>query len=208
MRIPFLAALAVALSCRAVSARPQNAEPCPDAKELERSFELTVVPAGGVPVVLKFEYSGCDAVPRNDLQAPYTERDYDAPGGFGLTIVTDDGRDFSDVLFSKGKTWLGRFGSIPNSDLVSGKVLKVSDQDKKLKDDPLLRGIPAGGSAIFAAVRACEKQMDRSLSGQTLFSETRLMFVTDSGAYFHYEACDICAATKICILLVCFQSQE
>jgi len=127
------AALAAAVdqARAAVAASPSKSIPsCPDAQALETPFTLTLSFASGRrPLTLDFEYEGCEEFGRNDLLPPYTERSYKGADGYGLTIVTNRDEARSEVLVSKGRDWVGRFGTVANADLLSGDPLEAGDVD-------------------------------------------------------------------------------
>lgn len=189
---------------------------CADAKELEMSFALTL--AGGRE--MEFSYAGCQEEGRNDYLPPYTERYYRGPDGYGLTIVTENGwgpgtnhdGTTSEVLVSKGKDYVGRYGEIANAKLVSGEIVSMD----QAQTSALLRGLPD-----YPELKACEAALDQPSSySKTVFRDGRkpylgydaarygeggatvmsLVLLTDTAAYYYSEPCDICADVDMCDL--------
>lgn len=193
------------------AAAPARDASCPDAKELETSFELRVISAKGRALDLHFDYKGCRTEGRNDYLPPYTERDYEARDGYGLTIVTDDGRSESEVLLAKGAEWIGRFGKQENAKLVSGEELPagevVVDQGGvQVKSSAMLRAT----DGVFAQTRVCDEgikklagysprnSLDKVSTGFT--PGPSLVLLTGSDAFYYHEDCDICAELDACDL--------
>lgn len=190
---------------------------CADARELETSFELTVTFANGMPArELHFTYAGCREAGRNDYQPPYTERDYTGDDGYALTIVTDDGDAESEVLLSKGKDWVGRFGKISNVSLTTGESHAAGDVTVKESWGPVAGKATIRDSAKpqYPQLAACEKA-DWSKTGTTAPARDAydkpatgwegrlgpsLVLLTKSAAYYYYESCDICADMVRCDL--------
>ena len=177
-------------------------------------FELTV--AGGRRMA--FSYADCREEPRNDYLLPYTERDYRGPDGYGLTMVTDDGAEVSEVLVSLGKDWVGDFGKLSNAELVFGESIAAGDISiGGSKSAAQLRGAPD-----YPQLKACEAALDRPGSYiKSVFRDERqkpymgydaaryaesspvvmsLVLLTDSAAYYYLESCDICADVDVCDL--------
>ena len=97
-----------------------QATSCADAKELEIPFVLSFAETAIRPVPLHFAYDGCDTMPRNDYQPPYTERSYKGEYGYTLKIVTDEGgvssvmtMGTSEVTLFKGESLVSNFGKLP-----------------------------------------------------------------------------------------------
>ena len=188
---------------------------CDDAKELETPLELTVTyPDGSLPLALRFEYAGCEWTPRNDYLPPYTERNYRAEDGYGLTIVTDEGRETSEVLLSKGTKWAGNFGQLSNAAIVSGDPVRVrltDHEDYKMKAGAA--SLRNAAKPLYARLKACETA-DWSLAssvgapvrsgGKPDMGFTRggpsLVLLTKTAAYYYHEDCDICAELTKCEL--------
>jgi hypothetical protein len=188
---------------------------CDDAKELETPLELTVTyPDGSLPLFLRFEYAGCEWTPRNDYLPPYTERSYRADDGYGLTIVTDDGRATSEVLLSKGSKWAGNFGGLSNAAIVSGDPVRVQltdHEDHKMKLGAA--SLRNAAKPLYPELKACEAA-DWSLAsgtGAPVRSSGRpdmgfsrggpsLVLLTKTAAYYYHEDCDICAELTKCEL--------
>ena len=189
---------------------------CADAKELETPFSLAITYADGrPPLELSFEYAGCDEVGRNDYLPPYTERSYKGADGYGLTIVTNDGAAQSDVLASKGKDWIGQFGSIANETLVSGDPIGAGDVSIKegaaerkgkavLRDaaKPLYPQLKKCESADWskAAVGAPSRDGGKPASGWEGRMGPSLVLLTKTAAFYYHEDCDICAEITKCEL--------
>lgn len=207
---------AVEQAREALAASPAKApKSCEDAQELETPLELTVTyPDGSLPLVLRFEYAGCEWTPRNDYLPPYTERSYRADDGYWLTIVTDDGRDASEVLLSKGKKWAGNFGGLSNAAIVSGDPVRVQLTDHE--DYKMKLGVASLRNAakpLYPELKACESA-DWSLAsgvgapvregGKPDMGFTRggpsLVLLTKTAAYYYHEDCDICAELTKCEL--------
>ncbi|HXS99054.1 MAG TPA: hypothetical protein VN915_00085 [Elusimicrobiota bacterium] len=198
------------------AARAQAPASCEDAKELETPLELTVTyPDGSLPLRLRFEYAGCGWEPRNDYLPPYTTRSYRAEDGYGLTIVTDDGRDVSEVLLSKGKAWAGNFGGLSNAAIVSGDPVRVQltdHEDYKMKAGvaelrnaakpayPELKACEAADWSLASGVGAPVR--DASGAPETGFTRggPSLVLLTKTAAYYYHEDCDICAELTKCEL--------
>lgn len=180
---------------------------CDDAKELETPFTLDFTPVDGGPKVsLRFTYAGCSWTPRNDYLPPYTERDYSAPGGYGLTLLTNDGEGRSEVLYSKGSAWLGRFGTQDNSALTSGNPVSITVTEGRavLRDaaKPLYPQLKACESADWsaAALSAPRRDADGGLPTGYSGPVPSLVLLTKTAAYYYHEDCDICAAVTRCDL--------
>ena len=208
-----LLAVSVALSCAAQAAYAVELETafaeqadsvraasskigkdCSEAKELETRFELKVTfPGGAQPLDISFTYSGCREEGRNDYLPPYTDRGYEGRDGYALTIVTEEGESKSEVLLSHDKEWF-RFGKIANASLVSGDLLTVG---KLLTGTATLRGVPRELSEKFPQLKACDAEASKLF---TYYGAGRLMLLTDAGAYYYHEDCDICAAIDVCDL--------
>ncbi len=194
-----------------LTAAARAAAACAGAAELETSFEMTVTFADGrKPVELKFEYAGCAAEGRNDYLPPYVTRSYKAQDGYALTVITDEGKTDSEVLLSKGKDWVGRFGSLANAKLVSGDSLAVGAVELKdsVKGSAVLRdsAIP-----VYPQLLPCEEALKKAFgvsmrdsAGKPLTGyssrEFSLVLLTKTDAYFYHEDCDICAEITKCAL--------
>jgi hypothetical protein len=204
------AALNAALSEARAAVAASPAKPitsCPDAKELETPFELTVTYADGrKPLALSFEYAGCEEVGRNDYLPPYTERSYKGADGYGLTIVTNDGEAGSDVLVSKGKDWVGRFGYQANAALVSGNPIAAGELGGKaaLRDS---------AKPLYPQLKTCETADWSKASGSGAPTRSggkpdmgfgrggpSLVLLTKTAAFYYHEDCDICAEVTKCEL--------
>ncbi|MDE2292742.1 MAG: hypothetical protein KGL53_11730, partial [Elusimicrobia bacterium] len=146
----------------------------------------------GKAVTLEFAYAGCREEGRNDYLPPYTERSYRAAGGYGLTVITDEGEPRSEVLLSKGSAWVGRYGLLLNDALTSGRVLSLSGT--------LLRGVTADGRRLLAAAEACSEQVSKRLVPADVPAAVSLLMLTDREAYLYHEDCDICAEADRCDL--------
>ena len=189
---------------------------CPDAQELETPFELTVsFPDGRNPLKLSFKYAGCVQEGRNDYLKPYTERSYTGADGYGLTIVTNDGEPRSDVLVSKGRDWVGQFGTIENEALISGNPLAagtvgVKEGAVERKGKAVLRD---SAKPLYPQLMACEAAdwskatsgaPRRDASGKPGMgyngSVPTLVLLTKTAAYYYHEDCDICAGVTKCDL--------
>ena len=202
----------------AVAASPAKAIPsCADAKELETPFELTLNFADGRPALeISFQYAGCEEVGRNDYLPPYTERSYKGADGYGLTIVTNEGAAQSDVLASKGKDWIGQFGSIANATLISGSPISAGDVSVKeaaaeRKGKAVLRD---SAKPLYPQLKSCETAdwsktgtgaPGRDASGKPATGwEGRmgasLVLLTKTAAFYYHEDCDICAEISRCEL--------
>jgi hypothetical protein len=161
-------------------AAPAAPKSCADAKELETTFQLTVA---GKSVPIELTYADCDEEPRNDYLPPYTQREYKGTDGYGLAIVTDEGSADSDVLVSKGKDWVGRFGKIDNKAILSGKDMTA--------DSYTLRS----AKPAVPVVPACEAALPKPVYG-----DNQLWLLTKTKAYYYREDCDICAELDSCDL--------
>lgn len=175
---------------------------CPDARTLETSFEMTLLMgSGAAPRTIHFSYQGCRAEGRNDYLPPYTERNYSGEGGYGLTIVTDDGAGQSEVLMSQGKNWVGRFGKFGNNALVSNGVIEAGAVEMQaggaaVKAWARLQGAPPALETLYPELKTCEAVVGK----QKGWGRTSIMLVTDSAAYYQHEDCDICAELTRCDL--------
>jgi hypothetical protein len=183
----------------AASAKPITS--CPDAKELETPFQLTVTFADGrKPLNLSFEYEGCEERGRNDYLPPYTERSYKGADSYGLTIVTNDDETDSEVLVSKGADWVGRFGKIENATLLSGNPLAAGTVEK---GKAVLRD---SAKPVYPQLKACESAVGapRDAAGypETGYGSNgpSLVLLTNSAAYYYHQDCDICAEVTKCEL--------
>lgn len=214
------AALSAALDQARADVAASPAKPvtsCADARELETPFEMTLTfPDGRAPLDLTFEYAGCDEEERNDYIPPYTQRVYDAAGGYGLAIVTNEGEAQSDVLVSKGRDWVGRFGVIANADLVSGNPIAAGDVGVKdasgstnakavLRDaaKPLYPQLKACESADWSkasGVGAPARENGKPATGWDGRSGPSLVLLTKTAAFYYHEDCDICAEITKCDL--------
>ncbi len=201
----------------AVAASPAKPIPsCADAKELETPFALTIsFPNGGRPLELSFEYAGCGEEGRNDYLPPYTERSYKGADGYGLTIATNEGAAQSDVLVSKGKDWIGRFGTISNETLLSGDPIaagdvSVNDPSAERKGKAVLRD---AAKPPYPQLRACEtadwsktgtaaptRDAGRPALGWDGRGGASLVLLTKTAAFYYHEDCDICAEVTKCEL--------
>jgi hypothetical protein len=199
---------AAAAEARAAVPAAKAPSSCPDAKELETEFDLRVTfPGGKTPLYVHFAFSKCDAEPRNDYLPPYTERDYIAMGPYGLTIVTDDGADSSEVLLSKGKDWVGRFGKQANAALVSGEAVAAGEVEV---DGVKGSAVLSATDGVFPQTRACDagikklagysprNVLDKVATGFT--PGPALVLLTDSEALYYHEDCEICAELDVCDL--------
>jgi hypothetical protein len=203
-----------AVTALAMADAAAQTKSCADAKELEIPFELTLT--GGRE--LDFSYAGCREEGRNDYLPPYTERSYKGQDGYGLTIVTDEGAESSEVLVSKGKDWVGNFGKLANAKLVSGETISAGEiiMMDKAKSPARLRGVPD-----YPQLKACEAALDQPNGySKTVFRYGQkpymgydaarygegstvvmsLVLLTDSAAYYYSEPCDICADVDMCDL--------
>lgn len=201
----------------AVAASPAKPIPsCADAKELETPFELTIDFADGRPALdLSFEYAGCEEVGRNDYLPPYTERSYKGADGYGLTIVTNEGESRSDVLASKGKDWIGQFGSIANETLLSGNPIaagdvRVKEASAERKGKAVLRD---AAKPLYPQLKKCEaadwskaataapaRDGGKPASGWEGRGGPSLVLLTKTAAFYYHEDCDICAEITKCEL--------
>ena len=183
---------------------------CSDAKELETDFSMTLTFAdGSKPVELKLVYAGCVEEGRNDYLPPYTERYYKGQDGYALTLVTEDGRDGSDVLLSKGADWVGRFSTISNATLVSGNDVAAGGVELKdaSKGKAVLRKAP---KVLYPQLLPCEAAVTkalgaalRDLAGKPVMgyqARPSLVLLTPTDAYYYHEDCDICAEVTRCEL--------
>jgi len=201
----------VQVAAIAAPAAAPAASSCEDAKELETTFEMKLTyPDGAKPLELRFQYAGCEEYPRNDYLPPYTERDYKGADGYGLTIVTDDGSQVSEVLLSKGKDWLGKLGAPANASLASGDPVKVDVMDhedwRKLNARATLRN---AAKPPFARLKTCEDALSkeykvsvRDASGAPAVGYSgpgpSLVLLTATAAFYYHEDCDICAEVTKC----------
>jgi hypothetical protein len=179
-QVPFSAVAAPAGAVQAAKAAPAAPKSCADAKELETTFALNV-PGQAAPIELT--YADCDEEPRNDYLPPYTQRVYDGKNGYGLAIVTDEGSGDSDVLVSKGKDWVGRFGKVDNKTILSGNVIAADGYSLK------------AAKAAVPAVPACDAALPKPVYG-----DNQLWLLTKTKAYYYREDCDICAELDSCDL--------
>ena len=193
----------------AVAASPAKPiSSCPDAVELETPFELTVAFADGrKPLELRFEYAGCEQEGRNDYLPPYTERSYKGADGYGLTIVTNDGEPRSDVLVSKGRDWVGQFGTIENEALLSGNPLAAGEVSKRkavLRDSakPLYPQLKTCEAADWTREAAGAPRRGVSAKPETGYGVPgpSLVLLTKTAAYYYHEDCEICAEVTKCEL--------
>jgi hypothetical protein len=114
-----LRSAAAAALLAALSAVPAAA--CRGAKELETPIALTIVFASGrAPVAKTLSYRGCRHNEPSDYLPAYSERVYRSGDGYALTILTDDGDKTSEVLLTKDRAPVGRFGFLANAALASG----------------------------------------------------------------------------------------
>ncbi|MFI5344860.1 MAG: hypothetical protein ACHQ51_00650 [Elusimicrobiota bacterium] len=196
---------------------PATPNSCADAQELETSFEVTVSFANGTPArELEFRYAGCSEEGRNDYLPPYTERLYKGADGYELVVITNDAADESEVLLSKGKDWVGRFGAISNVGLAGG--------DPQIAGGVTVQeswGTVAGKATIrnsakpqYAQLQACEAgdwsktgtsapardAANKPATGWDGRGGPSLVLLTKSAAYYYYESCDICADIARCEL--------
>ena len=201
----------------AVAASPAKPIPsCSDAKELETPFELTIAFADGrKPLELSFEYAGCEEEGRNDYLPPYTTRSYKGADGYGLTIVTNEGEAQSDVLASKGKDWIGQFGTISNETLLSGNPIAagevaVKDAAAERKGKAVLRD---AAKPLYPRLKKCEaadwskaavgapaREGGKPASGWEGRMGPSLVLLTKTAAFYYHEDCDICAEITKCEL--------
>ena len=186
---------------KAVSkAAEAKASSCADAQELETTLEATLIyPDSRRPRDLTFTYRACREEGRNDYLPPYTERGYDGPEGYGLTIVTNDRESASEVLMSKGKEWVGSFGKVSNAAILSGRSLEVGavtlkEAGKEVKVPTQLRSLPR---EKFPQAKACQDALKKTLANNV---EVTLYLLTDTEAFYYYEDCDICAELDRCDL--------
>ncbi|MDE2489721.1 MAG: hypothetical protein KGM24_02660 [Elusimicrobia bacterium] len=186
LSVPLSSLAAAAAQAKSpAAAAPGAPASCEPAKELEVPFELTV-PGAAAPLALT--YAGCAEFGRNDYLAGYTERSYKGAGGYALTLVTghDDGAypsatpDESEVLVSKGGTWVARLGTIANAALVSGAPEGRAGWTVRA-DDP--------------ALDACRAALPKAVYGPN-----ELWLLTAKTAYFYRQDCDICAELDACDL--------
>jgi hypothetical protein len=195
----------------AAAAAPAQASSCPDAKELETSFVLKVGSRE-----MSFAYAGCRQEERNDYQAPYTERSYKGPDGYGLSIVTSDGWEpghnydgaSSEVLISKGQDWVGRIGEVANAQLVSG--VAVDAGVVKVSGAAGAQAYLRAADGVFAQTRVCDAGIAKLAGSSPRNSQDKvatgfgpgpsLVLLTDSQAYYYHEDCDICTELDACDL--------
>jgi hypothetical protein len=193
------------------AAAPAQASSCPDAKELETAFVLTIAGRD-----MDFAYAGCRQEERNDYQAPYTERSYKGPDGYGLSIVTSNGwepgHDYdgatSEVLLSKGQDWVGRFGEIANAKLVSGEAVNAGAVT--VPGAAAAQATLRAADGVFPQTRACDAGIAKLAGSSPRDSQGKvatgfgqgpsLVLLTDSQAYYYHEDCDICAELDACDL--------
>jgi hypothetical protein len=190
---------------------------CEDAKELETPLEFTLKYADGRnPLELRFEYAGCDWAPRNDYLPPYTEREYKAKDGYGLTIVTDEGKSASEVLFSKDAKWVGNFGAYDNAAIVSGDPVVVNAADHEDSNKilgkatvrnaakplyPQLQGCEAADWSKASATGAPARTNGKPATGYDNYrGAPTLVLLTKTAAFYYHEDCDICAEVTRCDL--------
>lgn len=209
--------LKTAAQAPAAAAAKSAPSSCEDAKELETPLEFTLKYADGRnPLELRFEYAGCDWAPRNDYLPPYTERAYKAKDGYGLTIVTDDGKSASEVLFSKDAKWVGNFGAYDNAALVSGDPVIVNAADHEDSNKILgAASIRNAAKPLYPQLAGCEAA-DWSKAGATgapvrangkpalgydnYRGAPSLVLLTKTAAFYYHEDCDICAEVTRCDL--------
>jgi hypothetical protein len=182
---------------------------CADAKELETAFDLTLADVNGRKTERHFTYVDCDEEPRNDYLPPYTQRSYDAPDGYGLTIVTNEGDSSSEVLLSQGKDYVGRFGSLSNEKLVSGEdqwigEVSIKQGAAETKSYATLRAT----DGVFPETRACDEGIKKLAGSSPRNSLDKvstgfnpgpsLVLLAGSQAFYYHEDCDICAELDVC----------
>jgi len=211
----------------ALASEQKPAASCSDAKELEIAYAMTISFTGErKPQPMTFFYAGCREEPRNDYLPPYTERSYKGSDGYGLTIVTDESAESSEVLLSQGQDWAGDFGKIANAKLVSGETIAAGEVSLKeaagaVKAQAKLRGMPLLSSP---QLQACEAALATPPSsgmhtvtrdaqghpnmgyapayggGHSSTLVMSLVLLTDEAAYYYSEDCDICADVDKCDL--------
>ena len=199
----------------AAAAAAKAPKSCPDARELETPFEATLVSADGSSRTIPFAYAGCREEGRNDYLPPYTERDYEGPDGYGLTVLTDEGADSSEVLLSRGGDWAGNFGKIANADLLSGNPVPAGDA--AVEDGDAARKVAVSlrdaAKPIYPQTAACDAAIGKEVGSSPRDAQGRLSLgfspfgsgpslalLTASDAYYYHEDCDICAALDRCDL--------
>lgn len=202
---------AVALRVIKTANRPavKPSSSCPDAKELETSFDLTLNRKE-----YRYEYAGCREEGRNDYLPGYTERSYRGPEGTGVTIVTEDGASVSEVLLSDAGFWIGDFKGLANAALTSGSevnlprsgfmaALNAKAAGATLRDasKPLYPQLKTCEAADWS--RAAASAPGRS-GGKPEMGFNRggpsLVLLTKTAAYYYHEDCDICAEITRCEL--------
>jgi hypothetical protein len=176
---------------------------CDEGRELDVPLELVMTPASGGPArTLAFAYAGCEWTDRNDYLPPYTERSYEAKGGYALTIVTDEGRDFSEVLLSRNGKWIGSLGTPANAALASGDPVSLGAATLRNASKPLFPQLKACEAADWskAAASAPAREDGKPATGWEGRMGPSLVLLTKTAAYYYHEDCDICAEITRCEL--------
>ncbi|MDE2492209.1 MAG: hypothetical protein KGM24_15280, partial [Elusimicrobia bacterium] len=186
-----------ALGAAYAEARAASAARCPDAAELETSFELTL--DGRTRV---FAYAGCRRAGRNDYLPPYSERTYRAADGDALVIVTDEGASSSEVLLWDGSRWTERAQGVSNAALASGDPVAAARATLRNAAKPLYPELAACESADWsrAALAAPKRGAHRRPETGFLSAGTGLVLLTKTAAYYYHQDCDICAELTECEL--------
>lgn len=201
------AALRVVKAAPASAVKPASS--CADAKELETSFDLTLNGRD-----YRYTYAGCREEERNDYLPPYTERGYRGPDGTGMTIVTNEGEDASQVLLSDGGLWVGDFARVSNASLTSGDSVALPAEGfmGALKTKTTVASLRDASKPLYLQLKTCEAaDWSKEATSAPVRSGGKpemgwnrggpsLVLLTKTAAYYYHEDCDICAEITKCEL--------